>query len=127
MIYLITIKLWRWFVFGVLVVGLLYAGMANAADFDQIELPYRAYVHAALGFLIVLHFGLFVYHGPEAAHVFMRMYLDNHYTVVEKGREPQSYNSDQWRQRQHEYDDNYDVKIYYNNPSGKESVSKRIR
>ena len=127
MIYRFFIKLWRWFVFLVLVLGLLYAGMANAADLDQIPLPFREYVHGALGFLIVLHFGIFVYYGKESALVFMKMYLDDHYIVVEKGHGPIAYSAEEWRHRGHEYDDNYDVKIYYNNPSGKESAIKRIR
>ena len=127
MIYRLILKTFRWSMLIIFATGLLYAGMANAADFDQIELPFRAVVHTALGLAIVFHFGLMLYFGSEIGEILFRLYLDDHYVVVQKGREPQRYNSDQWRKRQHEYDDVADIKIYYNNPEGKPSITKRLR
>ena len=127
MIHYILIKIYRWAIFLVFATGLLYAGMANAADFDQIELPFRGLVHSALGLAIVWHFALLLFCGSEIGNVLFRLYLDNHYTVVELGRHPQTYDSVTWRERQHEYDDMADIKIYYNNPEGLPSITKRLR
>jgi hypothetical protein len=130
MIYLILIKIWRWFVFVIAVVSLLYAGIANSADFEQIPLPYKTEILCVLGVLIAIHFAILIYFGVDAGIVLMSMYLDDHYTVVignGDGRHPQTYDSATWRERQHEYDDLYDVRIYYNNPTGKPSVLKRLR
>lgn len=127
MIYRILLITYRWFVFATLAIGLLYAGLANAKDFDQIELPFKEYVLAALGILIALHFGLLMYYGGEVREVFLRMYFDNHYTVVRKGHAPVTYKAEHFREIRHEFEDMDDVKIYYNNFEGKPSVTKRIR
>jgi hypothetical protein len=110
MIYYTLIKTFRWSMLLIFAAGLLYAGIANAADFDQIELPFKGVVHTALGLAIVFHFGILLYFGARAKEIFLRLYLD-----------------DQWRKRQHEYDDVADIKIYYNNPEGKPSITKRLR
>ena len=127
MLYLILIKTYRWLIFCIFCVGLLYAGMANAADLDQVPLPYKEYVHAALGLVIVWHFGLIMYYRNEFGHVLFKLYMDDHYTVVRPGRLPESFPAFRFRQIEHEFDDDAEVKIYYNNPDGKPSHLKRIR
>ena len=127
---MIFIKIWRWFVFVIAFLSLLYAGIANAADFDKIPLFFRSEILCILGVLIVIHFGILIYYGVDAGIVLMSMYLDDHYTVVigdGDGRHPQTYDAKTWRERQSEYDDLYDIKVYYNNPTGEPSFLKRVR
>ena len=127
---MIFIKIWRWFVFVIAFLSLLYAGIANAADFDKIPLFFRSEILCILGVLIVIHFGILIYYGVDAGIVQMSMYLDDHYTVVigdGDGRHPQTYDAKTWRERQSEYDDLYDIKVYYNNPTGEPSFLKRLR
>jgi len=126
MIYWIILKTYRWSVFVIYALAFLYAGLVNSPEGTTYNLPFKDFILTVFGLLIVFHFGLIFYFGQKVKEIFFQMYFDDHYTVI-KGQSKMTYSAHRFMQIQHEFDDEKDVKIYYNNPEGKDSFISRIR
>ena len=123
MIYLTILKIYRWSVFIVLALGIFYAGMQNTPN---INLPFKSEIAVALGVIICYHFALVMFYGAQVKEIFLRLYWDNHYTIVMPNGIKRTVDALTFREIQHEYDDVEGVKIYYNNPDGTPNAFKRI-
>lgn len=123
MIYLALLKTYRWFTFIVFFVAIMYVGLQNSPG---VQLPFKLEVLACFGFLIALHIGLLFFYGTDVKEVFMKMYFDNHYTIVMPNGVKRTVTEAVWREIQHEYD-GVDCRIYYNNPSGEANFFKRVQ
>lgn len=124
MIYLIALKTYRWTVFVVFFVALMYAGLQNTPN---IYLPFKTEILTALGLLIAFNFGLAFWYGSEFYNLLFVLYFDNHYTIVLPNGLKRTVTASVFREIQHEYDGIEGVKIYYNNPEALPNAFKRIR
>jgi hypothetical protein len=123
MIYLFIIKAYRWTVFAVFFVAVLYVGLQNTPG---AQTPYKTEVLAAFGVIIALHFALMMFMGHTVMDALFRMYFDNHYTIVMPNGIKRTVKAHVFREIQHEYDNVEGVKIYYNHPDGTPNFWKRI-